>query len=311
MAKILITESVHPIGPALLEAAGHQVVYAERDMDIVRREIVDADAVFVRILPLPAEVLATAKKLKVVSKHGVGLDGIDLDYCKSAGIVVATAPNANSRSVAEHAAAMLLVLAKNIIPVSKEYKEVGFSAKNYTPGTELSGKTLGLIGAGRIGTHFARICRYGFDMRVLVHDPYATQVPEGIIQISDIDEVFRQADVLSIFCPLTPDTRRIINQERLAMMKPSAFFVNCARGGLVDEEALIKALQEKKLAGAALDVTDPEPMLPDNPLFNMPNVIVTPHYAPSSIEAALRVSKMGCENILAVLTGKEPLGRIV
>lgn len=311
MAKILVTEQVHPIGPGMLEAAGHQVVYANRDMDIVRREIVDADAVFVRIVPLTAELLATAKNLKLISKHGVGLDGIDLEYCKKAGIPVTTAPNANSRSVAEHAAALMVALAKNIIPVTAEYKRIGFAAKDYESGMELSGKTLGLIGIGRIGTHFARICRNGFDMRVLAYDPYAPQVPEGIIQISDMSEVVRQADVLSVFCPLTPSTRHIIDREHLNMMKPSALFINCARGALVDEPALIEALKEGKLAGAGLDVTDPEPIDPNSPLLSMHNVIVTPHYAPSTREAALRVSKMGCENILAVFAGREPVGRVV
>ena len=311
MAKILITEQVHPIGPGLLEAAGHQVVYADRDMDVIRREIVDADAVFVRIVPLSAELLSTAKNLKLISKHGVGLDPIDLDYCRKTGIPVTTTPNANSRSVAEHAAALMMTLAKKIIPVAEEYKKVGFIAKDFEPGMELAGKTLGLIGIGRIGTYFARMCRGGFDMRVLAYDPYAPQVPEGIIQISDMNEVIRQADVLAIFCPLTPDTRGILDEEHINMMKPSAMFINCARGALVDEKALIRALQEGKIAAAGLDVTDPEPIEPDNPLLTMPNVIVTPHYAPSTKEAALRVSKMGCENILAVFAGREPVGRVV
>ena len=145
MAKILITESVHPIGPELLTAAGHTVVYADRDMDIIRREIVDADAVLVRIIELPGSLLATAKNLKIVSKHGVGYDNIDLDYCKSHGIAVTITPNANSLSVAEHAFTLMLTLAKNIIPVSNEYRTVGFAAKNHAPGIEMTGKTLGLI----------------------------------------------------------------------------------------------------------------------------------------------------------------------
>ena len=123
MAKILITESVHPIGPELLTAAGHTVVYADRDMDVIRREIVDADAVLVRIIELPGSLLATAKNLKIVSKHGVGYDNIDLDYCKSHGIAVTITPNANSLSVAEHAFTLMLTLAKNIIPVSNEYRD--------------------------------------------------------------------------------------------------------------------------------------------------------------------------------------------
>lgn len=311
MAKILITEQIHPIGPGLLEAAGHHIVQANGDLETVRREIVDADAVLVRIMPLSAETLALGKKLRIVSKHGVGVDGIDLEYCRAAGIPVTTAPNANSRSVAEHAVALLMTLAKNIIPVTKGYKEEGFWVKDKSSGMELAGKTLGLIGIGRIGTLFARICRSGLDMRVLAYDPHVEQVPEGIILVSDMQEVIRQADVLSIFCPLTPDTYHIMNEENIGMMKKSALFINCARGGLVDEAALIKALQNGDIAGAGLDVTDPEPVAADSPLFQMENVIVTPHYAPYTKEASLRVSKMAGENIVAVLNGKEPVGRIV
>ena len=311
MAKILITEQIHPIGPGLLEAAGHQIIQANGDVEVVRREIVDADAVLVRIMKLPEELLSLGKKLRLISKHGVGVDGIDLDYCRKAGIPVATAPNANSRSVAEHAVALMMTLAKNIIPVTEAYREEGFWVKDKSVGMELAGKTLGLIGIGRIGTIFARICRSGLDMRVLAYDPHVDQVPEGIVLVPDMQEVIRQADVLSIFCPLTPDTYHIMDADNLSLMKKSALFINCARGGLVDEAALIEVLQEGKIAGAGLDVTDPEPMEPDNPLFRMENVIVTPHYAPYTREAALRVSKLAGENIIAVLNGKEPVGRIV
>lgn len=311
MGKVLVTESVHSVGTDLLKAAGHEVVFANRDMDVMKREIVDADAVFVRIIELPGELLSTAKKLKIVSKHGVGFDNIDLEYCKKAGVIVTTTPNANSLSVAEHAFALMMTLAKNIIPVSKEYKEIGFAAKNHTPGVELTGKTLGLIGIGRIGSNFAKMCYHGFGMRVLAYDPYAKVTPEGITLVEDVNEVISQADVLSLHCALTDETRKMINAERLALMKPSAILINCARGPMVDEDALIEALNTGKLAAAGLDVTDPEPVEPNSDLFKLSNVIVTPHYAPTTLEAAIRVSKIGCENINAVLSGQEPVGRIV
>ena len=277
MAKILITESVHPIGPELLTAAGNTVVYADRDMDIIRREIVDADAVFVRIIELPGSLLATAKNLKIVSKHGVGYDNIDLDYCKSHGIAVTITPNANSLSVAEHAFTLMLTLAKNIIPVSDEYRAIGFSAKNHAPGIEMTGKTLGLIGMGRIGKHVLHMCRDGLDMQVIVYDPYISEVPEGVEKVDDLSELLRCADVVTLHCLLTDETRKLIDRESLALMKPTALLINCARGPIVDEAALIEALENGKLAGAGLDVTDPEPVAPDSPLFKLPNVIVTPH----------------------------------
>ena len=255
MAKILITESVHPIGPELLTAAGHTVVYADRDMDVIRREIVDADAVLVRIIELPGSLLATAKNLKIVSKHGVGYDNIDLDYCKSHGIAVTITPNANSLSVAEHAFTLMLTLAKNIIPVSNEYRTVGFAAKNHAPGIEMTGKTLGLVGMGRIGKHILHMCRDGLDMHVIVYDPYISEIPEGVEKVDDLSELLRRADVVTLHCLLTDETRKLIDRERLALMKPTALLINCARGPIVDEAALIELnALDGQLSGGGVDL---------------------------------------------------------
>ena len=310
MAKILITEKVDPAGTDLLKAAGHEVVFADNDKEVIRREMPGTDAVFVRIAELPGELLSLAENLKIVSKHGVGYDNIDLEYCRKAGVAVTTTPNANGLSVAEHAFALMMTLAKNIIPVSGAYKKIGFAAKNYTPGMELTGKTLGLIGLGRIGGAFAKMCSCGFDMKVLAYDPYCKAAPEGVTLVKDVNEVIRQADVISLHCLLTDETRKMINAERIAMMNENAILINCARGPIIDEPALIEALEQKKIGGAGLDVTDPEPVSPDSKLFTLDNVIVTPHYAPTTREASVRVSTIGCENILAVLEGREPVGEI-
>ena len=292
MAKILITESVHPIGPELLTAAGHTVVYADRDMDVIRREIVDADAVLVRIIELPGSLLATAKNLKIVSKHGVGYDNIDLDYCKSHGIAVTITPNANSLSVAEHAFTLMLTLAKNIIPVSNEYRTVGFAAKNHAPGIEMTGKTLGLIGMGRIGKHILHMCRDGLDMHVIVYDPYISEVPEGVEKVDDLSELLRRADVVTLHCLLTDETRKLIDRERLALMKPTALLINCARGELMNIPDMIRGIETQKIGALALDVFDKEDGIyhenrRDDILSNrdmaylrqFPNVIMTQHMA--------------------------------
>ena len=311
MAKVLITESVHDKGPELLKQAGYQLVFADRDMDVVRREIADADAVIVRILPLPRELLETGKQLKLISKHGVGVDNIDLDYCKEAGVVVTTAPDANGQAVAEHAFALMMTLAKHIIPVSNAYREIGFGAKNSPSCMEMLGKTAGIVGLGRIGKRFAHMCRAAFDMKVLAYDPFLTQVPEGVELVSDLNELLRRSDVVSLHCSLTEDTRGIIGREQLEAMRPGAVLINCARGPLVDSGALLEALRSGKLGGAGLDVTDPEPLPMDSPLFQMPNVVVTPHYAPSTRESALRTSQIAAENVIACLSGGEPVGRLV
>lgn len=308
MSRILITESIHPAGPARLTLAGHTVVFAERDMDVIRRELVTADAVLVRITELPGTLLSTAQRLRVISKHGVGYDNIDLAYCHTHSIAVTVTPNANSLSVAEHTVALLLALSKNLIPVSNEYRSNGFSAKNHAPGMELSGKTLGLIGLGCIGTHVARICHDGLGMQVIAYDPYLHAAPKDVELVNELEALLCRADVVSLHCLLTDETHGLLDRQRLALMKPGALLLNCARGPIVEQEALIDALECGVLGGAGLDVTDPEPLAPGSPLFRMSNVIVTPHYAPTTREAAERVSRMAAENILSVLSGGRPEG---
>lgn len=237
MSKILFTENVHSVGPELLKAAGHEVVFADRDADVIQKETIDAAAVIVRNSELPAEVLSTAKSLKIVSKHGVGVDNIDLDYCKKAGVTVTVTPDANGLSVAEHAFALMMALAKNIIPVSSAYKTIGFAAKNSDPGIELTGKTLGLIGTGRIGSRMARMC-VGLGTRVLVYDPYVDQIPAGAERIDECDELFRQADVVTLHCLLNDETSHLVSAREFGLMKPTAILINCARGPVVDESAL-------------------------------------------------------------------------
>ncbi len=310
MAKILVTETMDKAGIEALRAAGYQVVETNRDMDVIRREITDADGVIVRIVELDRSLLETASRLKIVSKHGVGVDNIDLDFCRSRGVMVTTTPNGNSVSVAEHAFAMMMALSKHLIPVSAAYRERGFAAKNYAPGVELTGKTLGVIGAGRIGKRMIHLCQ-GLDMQVMAYDPYVSDLPQGVEHVSQLEPLLRHADVLTLHCSLTHETRRMMDRESIGKMKPTALLINCARGPIVDQEALTEALQAGRLAGAGLDVTDPEPLPPDSPLFQMPNVIVTPHYAPTTLEAAVRVSQMAAKNIQLCLEGHTPMGRIV
>lgn len=307
MTKVLFTENVDPIGPELLKAAGCEVVMADRDDALIRKEIQTAAAVVTRIYELPPELLETAPDLKVVSKHGVGYDNIPVDWCKAHGIAVTVTPGANSQSVAEHTITLMLALAKNLMIVTHAYKDIGFAAKNTFPGMEILGKTLGIIGVGHIGSRVAKM-GLGLGMKVLAYDPYVSSVPEGVVLCADKEDVVRQADVLTLHPVLNEETRNIIGPKELALMKSTAYFINCGRGPLVDEPALIKALQDKKIAGAGLDVTWSEPCEPDSPLFQMENVILTPHYAPTTRESSMNVSKAAAQNILDVLSGKEPEG---
>lgn len=312
MAKILVTEKINPCGIEMLLAAGHEVVQMETLAESeLREKIKDAEGMLVRILPITRDMMESAPNLKIISKHGVGVDNFDLEAAKDLGITVTTAPDANGLSVAEHAMALLMCTAKNLVPVSEGYRKIGFAAKNYKEGVEISGKTLGIIGCGRIGRRVASMAVNGFGIRVLVYDPYIETVPEGAQLVSDLGSLLSGSDFISIHCYLSDETFHMIGEKEFDRMRKEAILINCARGPVVDESAMIKALQDGKIAGAGLDVTEAEPLDPESPLFAMENVVVTPHYAPATREAATKVSSIAAENLITFFKDGSVVGRIV
>ena len=313
MAKIIVTEQIDPVGIALLRAAGHEVeeLGLKGGVEIPAGQVADADALLVRIAEVTGELIAACPKLKVISKHGVGVDNIDLDAAKAHGVAVTITPGANSTSVAEHAFALLIALAKNLPTVCGKYREIGFAAKNCAPGIEISGKTLGIIGCGRIGSRIAQMAHGGFGMRVLAYDPYITEAPEGVELVDERDRVFAESDFVTLHPVLNKETSGSVGAREFALMKRGAIFINCGRGPLVDEVALIAALQSGQLGGAGLDVTAQEPCPPDSPLFAMPNVLLTPHYAPTTTEAAVAVSRMAAQNVIDILNDMPVEGRLI
>lgn len=312
MAKVLVSEKINPIGIELLKAAGHEVIQMETIGEAeLAEKIRDVDALLVRILPITRKLMEQAENLRIISKHGVGVDNIDLKAAEELGITVTTTPDANGLSVAEHSMALMVSLAKNIVPVSKAYREIGFAAKNYQEGVEITGKTMGIIGCGKIGSRVASMARNGFGMRVLAYDPYITEAPEGVELVSDRDRVFRESDFISLHCFLSDETYHSVGKREFSMMKPTAYLINAARGPVVDEAAMIQALENGSLAGAGLDVTEQEPLDAESPLFRMPDVIVTPHYAPTTREAAVRVSRIAAENINGFFENGTVKGKIV
>ena len=313
MAKIVVTEQIDPVGIGLLKAAGHTVVELGLGggVEITPEQVGDADALLVRITEVTRRLLTSCPNLKLVSKHGVGVDNIDMDAAKEAGVAVTIAPGANSTSVAEHAFAMLIALAKNLPTVCGKYREIGFAAKNCAPGIEITGKTLGIIGCGRIGSRIAKMAHGGFDMRVLAYDPYITEAPEGVELVSDRDRVFTESDFVTLHPVLNAETQGSVGAREFALMKQGALFINCGRGPLIDEDALIAALQSGHIGGAGLDVTAQEPCPPESPLFHMPNVLLTPHYAPTTTEAAIATSRLAAQNVLDFFACKPIEGRLV
>lgn len=312
MAKVLIAEAMNPIAEKILEEAGHEVVkMPDREEETFRTYIRDCDAVLVRILPMGRELMESAPKLKVICKHGVGIDNFDLQAAKDLGIAVTTTPDANGQSVAEHTVALMLALSKNLLKIATGYRTVGWNIKDSCEGIELFRKTIAVIGCGKIGSRVARMALNGFDMRVLVYDPYINEVPEGCEQVASLDAALIPADFVTVHCCLDDRSRGLIGPHEFGVMKNSAIFLNCARGPIVDEQALVRALQSGEIGGAGLDVTDEEPLPKDHPLLNMENVICTPHYAPTTHEAAVNVARIAAENAVSFLRDGTALGRVV
>ena len=251
------------------------------------------------------ELLRAAKNLIAVGRAGVGLDNIDLESASKLGIVVTCTPDQNSISVAELAIGLMIALARKI-PAATEDTSAGHWNRHHFVGTELYGKTLGIIGAGKIGFLTATRAR-AFGMHILAYDPFVSEdnvlVREAQAELVDLDDLLAQADVVSCHVPGSAKTDGLINGERLRRMKPTAFFINTARGQVVKEEDLIEALKAGKIAGAALDVRSAEPPKPSE-LDKMPNVILTPHIAAFTVEAQKRVTQVVCEDIARLLGGQ-------
>lgn len=249
-------------------------------------------------------------KVAVIARPGIGVDMIDTQAATQRGIMVVNTPNGPTESTAEHAIALILNLAKGIAIADRVLRS-GAGFPNYgtlLPGLELRGASLGLIGLGRIGSRVAEIAQV-LGMRVLAFDPFLS--PERASQhdihlVATLEELLPQVDIVSVHCPATPQTRHLINASTLALMKAGSYFINVARGAIVDETALISALQSGHLAGAGLDVFDPEPTIPDHPLYSLPNTITTPHIASYTAACVLRMQTQACEQVAMALAGEHP-----
>ncbi|MFP4249589.1 MAG: phosphoglycerate dehydrogenase [Armatimonadota bacterium] len=251
-----------------------------------------------------ADVLSALPELRIIARWGVGCDSIDLDAAADAGVIVANTPGTLQESVADQAFALMLTLSRRI----PEQMEVARSLDwRHVEGVEIFGKTLGIIGLGSIGRAVARRAA-GFDMRVLALDPYCPGDQFEALECVQmaLDELVRESDIITLHANLTEETRGIIGEEELRTMKPGAFLINCGRGALVDQAALVRALEEGWIAGAGLDTLEEEPPRPDDPILSAPNTVITPHNSSMTAEAAARVNAAVCENVLAVLNGRRP-----
>ena len=247
--------------------------------------------------------------LIMIAKPGIGVDNIDLDAATERGILVCNTPDAPSESTAEHAVALLMAVAKRVMVGDMHLRGAEDLGRDEMRGTELLGSSLGIVGYGRIGRRVAEMCALGIRMHVTVYDPFLPDdvaLPAGVARTEDVDTIFAENRFVTLHTPLLPETHHLVNERRLRLMKPGSYLINASRGGVVDETALVKALQDGHLAGAGLDVFDPEPPLADNPLLKMKNVVLTPHIA-SNTEAGMAAMQAGTvDNIVDVLQGERP-----
>ena len=280
-------------------------VETEWSEDELVQEIGAFDGLVVRSgTQVNARVIAAADRLKVIPRAGVGVDNIDVEAATKRGILVINSPDGNTIAAAEHSVAMLLSLARQIPQAHHTLVHEGRWARKKFMGVQLDGKVLGVIGLGRIGIEVVRRTR-GFGMHVLGYDPYipAERAKKLGIELTDIDDICRRADFITVHTPLTKQTENLINRERIEMMKPDVRLINCARGGIIDEDALADALESGRIAGAALDVFVDEP--PTNKrLLQAPNMVATPHLGASTHEAQIRVAMDVAESMVHALRGK-------
>lgn len=292
--RVLVTDKLAEEGLELLRAEPglEVVVNTKLDPKALREALKEADGIVIRSgTQLTAEVLQDQTRLKVIVRAGVGVDNIDVPAATRQGIVVMNTPGGNTVSTAEHTMALMLALSRNVAKANDSLKAGRWDRNKFT-GTQLGGKTLGIVGLGRVGLAVAKRAQ-GFDMKVVGFDPFlsAERAAElGIESISPLDEMWGRCDYITIHTPLSAETRNLIGPNELAKMKPNVRIINCARGGLIDEVALAEALTAGKIAGAAVDAFDPEPPPADNPLVVHPQVLVTPHLGASTEEAQVSVA---------------------
>lgn len=305
--KVLIPQDVHEEGKRYLKNLGYTVkvleVFSE---ELLLKEIVDCDAIIARTERYTEEVLLQAKKLKVISRHGIGTDNINIDVANRLGITVTNAPLANINSVAEHAMTLIAALATNLINSDTYVREGKFHLRNSLQSIELENKVLGIIGYGNIGKILANKAISGFGMRVVVYDPYIRETPYPIELINNWEKLFQICDFISLHLPLTENTKKLISKQEFDWMKKSAYFINVSRGGIVDENALYDALVNDDIKGAALDVFEKEPPDVKSKLLTLDNVILTPHSAALTEESLKNMSLHAAMGVHEVLSGKKP-----
>lgn len=322
MPKVYVTRMIPEPGISMLKEKGYEVEVYPKDGIIPRKELLKkvkgADAILSLLTDrIDGEVLdAAGKQLKIVGNYAVGFDNIDLAAAKERGVAVTNTPGPEiTESVAEHTFALMITLARRICEADRFTRAGKYHGWSPTMllGTDLHEKVLGIVGLGRIGFAVADRAVKGFRMKALYYDTKRNEQFEKEYggQYRDLNALLRESDVVTLHVPLLPTTRHLISKEQLALMKPTAFLINTARGPIIDEKALLEALYKKKIAGVGIDVFECEPSIDCDPtdhmeLKKLPNTVLTPHTASASIEARGAMARVAAENIIAALEGRTP-----
>lgn len=309
MKKVLLPQKIRDEGMEILRGKVELVIAPDPSQETVAELIKDVHGVILRTTSaITRAMIASASQLEVISRTGVGVDNIDVGAASEHGVMVCNLPGVNSISVAEHAVALIVALAKTLPYFDHEVRKGNWKSRNAYRSGELYQKTLGVIGFGRIGSYVASIMRKGFGMNILAYDPYLSQAADSELKVTfcELEELLAAADVVSVHLPATSDTKGLLNKERLNLLKPSAYFINTARGSVIDESALVELLQAGKIAGAGLDVFEEEPVATDHPFATLDNVILSPHAAALTKECVVRAAVEAAEAVIDVFAGREP-----
>lgn len=312
--RILLPQPIEKEAVNVLERAGCEVLVSpDPKPETVGPLMKGVQGIILRTgIKMTRDLMRHGDDLRVISRTGAGYDNVDVAAATEKGIIVTCLPGANTVSVAEHTLALILALTKYVPTMDREVRRDNFNIRFKNLPRDLKGKTLGLVGLGRIGAEVARICHQAFGMRILAHDPYLKEEVKaslkGWVEFCELERICRESDVISIHVPLLPGTRGLIGARELDWMKADAFLVNTSRGGIIDEPALVDCLKRRKIAGAALDVFVQEPIDKNSPIKDLENIILTPHTAALTQECVLRLAVEAAQSALAVLHGEKPEG---
>ena len=307
---VLLTNPMHPDGEAILAPHVRLITAPDAQPDTLRKWAAEAHGIVVRA-KLPDDIIDHAPRLKAIVRHGVGLDFIPVTAATARGVAVANLPGSNTNAVAEYVMSALMHLRRPLLRLDIQMRREGWAAARAAADglTELSPSTLGILGVGTIGRRIAGIARDGFGMKLLGTSRRKGALPSGIEEVS-LPDLFARSDAIVICCALTDETRGLVNRELLGRMRPQGVLVNVSRGAVIDTSALIDALRSKRIAGAALDVFDVQPLPPDDALFDCPNLLLTPHTAGITATSSRAMAVGSAEEMLRILRGEAPLNLV-